>query len=88
MRVTEVAVNGNSGGVVRRLARRLTRRRRLSGELDRLRAERESDPRDATALIEAGIDAGFLGKDGEARECFERALELDPADPVAWGNLG
>ena len=86
--MTEVPVNGNSGGVVRRVARWLTRRRRHSRELDRLRAELESDPRDAKTWVRAGIAVGLLGAHGEAEECFERALKLDATDPVAWGNLG
>jgi tetratricopeptide (TPR) repeat protein len=44
-------------------------------------------PDNAMLLNSLGSTLGQLGRDGEARACFERALAADPLDGVAYYNL-
>ena len=47
----------------------------------------KADPGYAEAHLELGTTAFRSGQIAEARLEFERAVQLDPKQPIAWGNL-
>src|SRR5258706_3667983 len=45
-------------------------------------------PANVSAWFQLGNVRGEQGRDGDAVDCFRRALTLDPAHARSWNNLG
>ena len=39
-------------------------------------------------MEQKGVSLSNLGKDREALQCYDKAIELDPNYATAWGNKG
>ncbi|MEK7369290.1 MAG: tetratricopeptide repeat protein, partial [Planctomycetota bacterium] len=48
----------------------------------------EIDPKNAIAWTGKGAALGRLGKDSEALDCYNKALEIDPKNAIAWFGKG
>lgn len=58
------------------------------GTVRELGRELERHPDDADALLRQGIALNKLGRKEEALACYERALPLEPRNPILLNNLG
>lgn len=48
----------------------------------------KTKPKDSTALVLLGMSNGNLGRQDDARLCFQKAVEIDSKNASAWFNLG
>jgi tetratricopeptide (TPR) repeat protein len=63
------------------------RQGRVDAALSELDSLAERDPRPVAALTSAGMILQGQGRQAEARQRFERALQIDPGTPIAANNL-
>jgi tetratricopeptide (TPR) repeat protein len=69
------------------LAQLFVRQKRMDEALAEFEQLAKREPRPVAALTLAGMILDGQGKTAEARERYERALQLDPEAPVAANNL-
>jgi len=59
--------------------------KKQTGEIVKLPELKELE---AWELVNKGFSLGKLGKPQEAIACYDRAIEIDPGDALAWNNKG